>query len=370
VSGAHDLESLLEEQLAYYRARAPEYTETAFPELSSETLRVAEREFARVLDDFDPAGDVLELACGPGTWTARLLDHASALIAVDGSPEMLRLAAARIQDPRVRFVQADLFQWRPDRRYDVVFFGFWLSHVPIERFERFWSLVAECLKPDGRVLFVDDAFRTPDELIEGERSSVIRRRLTDGTAFRAVKVPHTPGALERRLTELGWRIRVTSARAGPFFWGAGTRLAAAPWREAWPTGRSRLPPDTIRPMITKLDFVAVPSRDAKRAHSFYVDTLGLRPDEHGQFECWAGKTCLGIWEPERFGATFAPQKNGHLALHVEDVDKARAELETKGVEFAGETLDTGVCRMAFFTDLDGNDLMLHSRYAPPGQRPE
>jgi catechol 2,3-dioxygenase-like lactoylglutathione lyase family enzyme len=61
---------------------------------------------------------------------------------------------------------------------------------------------------------------------------------------------------------------------------------------------------------------------------------------------------------------FAPQKNGHLALHADDVAAARAALEDKGVTFAGETLDTGVCHMAFFTDPDGNDLMLHHRYAP------
>lgn len=122
-------------------------------------------------------------------------------------------------------------------------------------------------------------------------------------------------------------------------------------------------------MITKLDFIAIPSRDAKRAHSFYVDTLGLRPDEHGQFEFWVGQTCFGIWEPERLGSTFSPQKNGHIALHVEDIDQARADLETKGVEFLGENFDTGVCKMAFFNDPDGNDLMLHSRYAPVGVRP-
>lgn len=117
-------------------------------------------------------------------------------------------------------------------------------------------------------------------------------------------------------------------------------------------------------MITKLDFVGIPSQDAGRARAFYVDTLGLRPDEHGQFEVWAGETCLGIWEPEKQGMPFSPQKNGHLALHVDDVAAARAELEAKGVEFAGETFDTGVCHMALFTDPDGNDLMLHSRYAP------
>ena len=117
-------------------------------------------------------------------------------------------------------------------------------------------------------------------------------------------------------------------------------------------------------MIQGLDFVGVPSQDAARSRSFYVDTLGLRPDDKSQSEVWAGETCFGIWEPASFGMEFAPQKNAHPALHVEDVAAARKELEAKGVEFMGDVLDTGVCHMAFFTDPDGNDLMLHHRYAP------
>ena len=64
--------------------------------------------------------------------------------------------------------------------------------------------------------------------------------------------------------------------------------------------------------------------------AFYIDTLGLRPDEHARFEFWVGDTCFGIWEPERLGMPFAPQKNAHPALHVDDVAAARAELEAKG----------------------------------------
>jgi len=119
-------------------------------------------------------------------------------------------------------------------------------------------------------------------------------------------------------------------------------------------------------MISKLDFIGIPSQDAERSRSFYIETLGLRPDEHSRFEAWLGETCFGIWEPEQLGMDFAPQKNAHPALHVEDVAAARAELEAKGVVFAGETMDTGVCHMALFTDPDGNDLMLHHRYAPYG----
>ena len=117
-------------------------------------------------------------------------------------------------------------------------------------------------------------------------------------------------------------------------------------------------------MIEKLDFIGVPSRDAERARAFYVDTLGLRPDPHSRTEFWAGATCFSIWEPERYGFEFLPQRNAHPALHVADVAQARRELERKGVEFLGETMDTGVCHMALFRDPDGNDVMLHHRYAP------
>ncbi len=117
-------------------------------------------------------------------------------------------------------------------------------------------------------------------------------------------------------------------------------------------------------MISKVDFIGIPSTDSERSRAFYVDTLGLRPDEHSRFEFWVGETCFGIWEPASYGIEFAPQKNAHPALHVDDVAATRAELEAKGIGFKGDTFDTGVCHMAFFTDPDGNDLMLHNRYAP------
>jgi catechol 2,3-dioxygenase-like lactoylglutathione lyase family enzyme len=116
--------------------------------------------------------------------------------------------------------------------------------------------------------------------------------------------------------------------------------------------------------INGLDFVGIPSTNWERSRKFYVETLGLRPDSKSQAEFWVGDTCFGIWEPAKFGMEFQPQKNAHPALHVDDVAAAREELEGKGVEFFGEILDTGVCHMAFFTDPDGNDLMLHHRYAP------
>lgn len=126
----HDL--LLAEQVAYYRAIAPEYEQHMIAEPGADELSAA-------LAAFAATGHVLELACGPGAWTERLLQHATSVTAVDAAPEMLARARARVGSQRVRFIQADLFDWRPDARYDVVFFGFWLSHVPLERFAAFWG---------------------------------------------------------------------------------------------------------------------------------------------------------------------------------------------------------------------------------------
>jgi demethylmenaquinone methyltransferase/2-methoxy-6-polyprenyl-1,4-benzoquinol methylase len=233
-SSGNDVDRLLAEQIAYYRARAPEYAETAIPDISDAGMSKAWQEISAALAAVEVTGDVLELACGPGIWTGRLLETASSVTAVDASPEMLAIAEAKVDGPRARFICADLFSWAPERRYDLVFFGFWLSHVPLERFDAFWEMVERCLRPDGRVVFVDDAYRTDDELIEGPQSSLIQRVLNDGTAHRAVKVPHTPKGLEDRLARLGWRIIVRSM-PGPFFFGMGT-----------PVGRGTAEPSASR----------------------------------------------------------------------------------------------------------------------------
>jgi catechol 2,3-dioxygenase-like lactoylglutathione lyase family enzyme len=120
--------------------------------------------------------------------------------------------------------------------------------------------------------------------------------------------------------------------------------------------------------ISKVDTVGIPSTDGERSRAFYVETLGLRPDENARYEFWVGDTCFAIWEPERFGVEYQPQANSIVLLRVDDVPAARAQLEAKGVEFEGKTFDTGVCHMANFTDPDGNPLTLHKRYAPYGER--
>ena len=208
---------LLREQMAYYEAIAPEYELHTIDAPGQDELLQA---FA----GFDICGDVLELACGPGNWTTQIVPRTTTLTAVDGSPSMLERARQRVASDHataaVAFVQADIFRWMPEQRFDAVFFGFWLSHVPAERFDAFWAMLARCLRKGGKVFFVDDNHRSKEELVYGHASSVVERRLLDGTPFRVVKVPEQATTLEAKLRMLGWDVAVSAS--GDFYWGQGT----------------------------------------------------------------------------------------------------------------------------------------------------
>jgi predicted enzyme related to lactoylglutathione lyase len=120
--------------------------------------------------------------------------------------------------------------------------------------------------------------------------------------------------------------------------------------------------------VTGVDFITVPTRDYDRASEFYGTVLGLPFSKRwgdmpaGEFE--TGTLTLALMQSDAFGVDFAPHTHP-IALHVDDVAAARAELEARGVTFAPDTMDSGVCHMAHFRDPDGNALMLHNRYAPP-----
>ena len=114
--------------------------------------------------------------------------------------------------------------------------------------------------------------------------------------------------------------------------------------------------------IQRVDFASVPTRDPQRAFNWYRDVLGLLPDRRGNLEVESPNVTFAFWNPEADGEAFVPNVAG-FALRVADVAAARAELEERGVTFNGETVDTGVCHMAFFSDPDGNTLILHRRYA-------
>jgi predicted enzyme related to lactoylglutathione lyase len=124
---------------------------------------------------------------------------------------------------------------------------------------------------------------------------------------------------------------------------------------------------TTPQLVTGVDFIGLPTHDLEAAAEFYGTTVGLRRSvylkdrNYSEFE--TGNLTLSVYNAEAMGLEHSPNRNA-VALHVDDVAAAREALEARGVQFAGETLDTGVCHMAFFADPDGNALMLHHRYAP------
>jgi SAM-dependent methyltransferase len=210
---------LLAEQKRYYAERAPEYDDWWFRrgrytrdgERERRWLRdVAELE--ERLRQFAPRGDVLELAAGTGIWTRRLVPAADHVVAVDANPETLAL-----NTPAAELVVADVFDWEPPQQFDVVFFSFWLSHVPDERLDEFWELVRSALQPNGRVFLIDSG--PPEAPSDGERQV---RQLADGREFTIVKRFWRPEELAARVRPLGFELDLQLTGNGLFLRGGTT----------------------------------------------------------------------------------------------------------------------------------------------------
>jgi demethylmenaquinone methyltransferase/2-methoxy-6-polyprenyl-1,4-benzoquinol methylase len=212
------MKDLLAEQKEYYAARAPEYDDWWYRrgryELEPDALArwwedVAEADAA--LKAFRPHGNVLELAAGTGIWTRKLVRIADRVVAVDANPETLALNTDEAEQ-----VVADIFDFKAPNEFDVVFFSFWLSHVPDDRLDEFWELVRSALKPDGRVYVVDNNVKG-DPVHNGRTrvdDGIERRQLSDGREFDIVKHYRTPADLPHL------DLHVTAN--GHFIYGGGT----------------------------------------------------------------------------------------------------------------------------------------------------
>jgi len=209
---------ILDQQIDYYRARAGEYDEWWFrtgrydrgPEWNARwRADVGEVEGAveRWLEARRPQ-NALELACGTGLFTRLLAPKVGRLTAIDASPEVLAINRGRVTGGNVEYVQADLFAWQPRERYDAVFFSFWLSHVPDERFAPFWKIVGTALAPSGAAYLVDSAFdptsTAKDHPLPERDAGIVTRRLNDGREFRIVKLFYDPAALAAKLARVGF----------------------------------------------------------------------------------------------------------------------------------------------------------------------
>jgi demethylmenaquinone methyltransferase/2-methoxy-6-polyprenyl-1,4-benzoquinol methylase len=222
-SGIPESRAIVDEQIAYYRARAAEYDawwlrtgrydrgEANNAAWRAEAVEV-EDAVLRMLARKAPA-TVLELACGTGLFTRHLAPRVAALTAVDASPEVIARNRARVASPSVRYLEADLFEFEPSERYDCVFMSFWLSHVPEARFDSFWSMVRRALAPGGCAWIVDSAHEPTStaskHLRPDAHAGVVTRRLDDGREFRIVKLFHEPEALNARLARAGFDSCIT-----------------------------------------------------------------------------------------------------------------------------------------------------------------
>lgn len=239
-----EAQDLLNEQIAYYKARAPEYDQWWLrqgrydlgEDFNRQWLKEIE-EVRAALDDFSPRGDVLEVAAGTGIWTAELARYAERITAIDTSSEALQICRQRLEGMPIQasLIEADVFEWRPDKRYDVVFFSFWLSHVPATHFSRFWRLVEEAVVPGGHFFLMDTAppkeeiaIRFPRVDVDARArdpdvaADVTVRHLTDGRSFQIVKRHWSPSNLEKRLSQLGWDATIRKTRHF-FIYGSGMR---------------------------------------------------------------------------------------------------------------------------------------------------
>ncbi len=201
---------ILDEQIAYYRTMAQEYDETTG---QTEDLHRAFARARELLQQHAPVEQILELACGTGTWTRALLPLGRELTAIDASPEMLSLAQQKVGNAVVQFQQADLFQWQPRQQYDLVFFANWLSHVPTPRLAAFLGTVARAVRPGGSLAMVDQYAPMPEDreisVRDAEEGAIYANRsLRNGQTFLIVKVFYDLLSIENLLEALDLTVTV------------------------------------------------------------------------------------------------------------------------------------------------------------------
>lgn len=240
---------VIEEQKAYYQARALEYDEWFYrqgrydhgPEHTKQWETEAEI-VRQALAEVHLTGQVLDMAAGTGIWTHELIKTADHVTALDSSEEMLELNRRRVQSDKVTYVLTDLFYWQPVMAYDGVFMGFWLSHVPPSLLYDFIGTIAGSLKPGGKFFFVDSmeeptatakdmvgslaenlAKRESSSRASESHNSTITRRLNDGREFQIVKIFYWPADLTEQFRS--YDIHLSVKQTDNFFlYGWGTKL--------------------------------------------------------------------------------------------------------------------------------------------------
>lgn len=227
---------VLQDQIAYYRARAGEYDEWFYRkgryDRGAENNQRWFDEAAvvmRALENLGHVDSALELATGTGIWTVELAKIAAHVTAVDASVEVIAINRDKTASlpAKVDYVQADLFAWEPTAQYDLAFFSFWLSHVPPDKLDNFLDKMRRAVKPGGHLFAVDSLPDNTSSAVNHEDYQpddiYHTRKLNDGREYKIVKIFYEPDTLARKLSEHGFDAQVKSS-GGYFWYASATRL--------------------------------------------------------------------------------------------------------------------------------------------------
>ncbi|PIG91346.1 class I SAM-dependent methyltransferase [Gloeocapsopsis sp. IPPAS B-1203] len=210
----------IQEQISYYDARAKEYDEWFYRiGRYDRGWELNQRWFDEVavlknaLQQVGKVESILELACGTGIWTQELLKLGDQVTAIDASAEMIAINKEKLKSiNKVDYHQFDLFSWRPNTQYDLVFFSFWLSHVPPTQVDEFLLKVYRAVRPGGKVFIIDSRFDSTstakDHRFENENEIYQQRKLNDGQKYKIFKIYYRPDNLLQKLTQAGFQANV------------------------------------------------------------------------------------------------------------------------------------------------------------------
>ncbi|MBR8839810.1 MAG: class I SAM-dependent methyltransferase [Stigonema ocellatum SAG 48.90 = DSM 106950] len=212
-------DNIIQEQITYYEARSSEYDEWFYrvgrydrgKEINGRWFNEV-AVVKRALYQIGSVENILELACGTGIWTQELLKIGNKITALDASQEMIEINHAKVSAANVDYRQVDLFLWEPDAEYDLVFFSFWLSHVPPTLLDSFLKKVYRSVRIGGQVFIIDSRFEptstAKNHVLENDRNIQIIRKLNDGQEFTIFKIFYQRSQLLEKLTQVGFNADV------------------------------------------------------------------------------------------------------------------------------------------------------------------
>ena len=212
-------DDIIQQQITYYSARSEEYDEWFYrtgrydrgEEINQRWFNEA-IVVRTALYQIGAVENILELACGTGIWTQELLNIGKQITALDASQQVIEINRRKLGATNIEYRQVDLFSWQPDAEYDLVFFSFWLSHVPPTLVDSFLAKVYKSVRVGGQVFIIDSRFEptstAKNHILENDGDIYITRKLNNEQEFKIVKIFYQPEELRDKLTQVGFHAEV------------------------------------------------------------------------------------------------------------------------------------------------------------------